>query len=217
MFSVLKQHYGSFAAADPIYNGRRAAAFTPTAKERLIITAGRLWDEAKNIGVLQHVGSKVSWPICAAGENRSPEGKHVSLKGLVLLGQLNSNMLARWLGRAAIFVLPARYEPFGFSALEAALAGCALVLADIPSLREIWMDSALFVLPTDPDNIAAALLELIEDESLRQNLSKRARSRALSFTPERMAQGYLSLYERLLSEQSQTIGERFTKGSPIEG
>ena len=34
--------------------------------------------------------------------------------------------------------LPARYEPFGLSILEAALSGCALVLGDLPSLRELW-------------------------------------------------------------------------------
>jgi glycogen synthase len=210
MLSALKRHYGGFAAADPIYNGRRAAEFAPRAKEPLIISAGRLWDEAKNIAILQHVGEKVPWAICAAGENRGPDGNYVPLKGLVSLGPLTSNMLARWLGRAAIFVLPARYEPFGFSALEAALAGCALVLGDVPSLREIWADSALFVSPHDPDNIAAALVKLIEDTSLRQNLSERARSRALSLTPQRMAQGYLNLYERLLSGGSQTIGELFS-------
>ena len=217
MLSVLKRHYGSFAATDPIYNGRSAAEFTPMAKERSIITAGRLWDEAKNIAILEHVGGKVPWAICAAGENRSPDGNYVSLKGLVPLGRLTSNMLARWLGRAAIFVLPARYEPFGFSALEAALAGCALVLGDVPSLREIWVDSALFVSPNDPDNIAAALTRLIEDSSLWQNLSERARKRALSFSSERMAQAYLSLYETLLSARGQTIGEHFNKASQSEG
>jgi glycogen(starch) synthase len=183
MLSALKHHYGRFAAADLIYNGRRAAEFTPMAKEPLIISTGRLWDEAKNIAILQQVASKVPWAICAAGENRSPDGKQVTLKGLVLLGLLNSNMLARWLSRAAIFVLPARYEPFGFSALEGALARCALVLGDIPSLREIWNDSALFVSPDDADNIAAALVRLIEDDSLRKHLSQQAHTQALSFTP----------------------------------
>ena len=52
------------------------------------------------------------------------------------------------MGRAAIYALPARYEPFGLSILEAALSGCALVIGDIPSLREIWADAALFV-PSD--------------------------------------------------------------------
>ena len=54
-----------------------------------------------------------------------------------------------WLRRATIFALPARYEPFGLSALEAGLAGCALVLGDIP-MREVWHDAAMFVPPEQP-------------------------------------------------------------------
>ena len=42
------------------------------------------------------------------------------------------------MARASIYALPARYEPFGLSILEAALSGAALVLGDIPSLREVW-------------------------------------------------------------------------------
>ena len=46
---------------------------------------------------------------------------------------------------------------FGFSVLEAALSGCALVLGDIPSLREIWGDAALFVPPDDTERSAKTL------------------------------------------------------------
>ena len=63
--------------------------------------------------------------------------------------------IADWYARASIYALPARYEPFGLSALEAALSGCALVLGDIPSLREVWGDAALFVAPDDTDALAA--------------------------------------------------------------
>ena len=61
--------------------------------------------------------------------------------------------LARKMAEASIYALPARYEPFGLSALEAALSGCALVLGDIPSLREIWGPAAIYV-PAD-DKVGA--------------------------------------------------------------
>ena len=47
--------------------------------------------------------------------------------------------------RCPIFVSAARYEPFGLAVLEAAQAGCALVLSDIPTFRELWDGAALFV------------------------------------------------------------------------
>ena len=51
------------------------------------------------------------------------------------------------MARTAVFVSPALYEPFGLAVLEAAQAGCALVLSDIPTFRELWDGVALFVAP----------------------------------------------------------------------
>jgi glycogen(starch) synthase len=78
--------------------------------------------------------------------------------------------------------------------LEAALAGCALVLGDLASLRENWRGAAAFVTPGDPVGLAAALRRLIEDGSLRAKLSRRARARALRLGPGRMAERYLAAY-----------------------
>jgi glycosyltransferase involved in cell wall biosynthesis len=106
--------------------------------------------------------------------------------------------LAKWLARAAIFALPARYEPFGLLPLEAGLSGCALVLGDIPSLREVWGDAALFVAPDQPAGLEAALQTLIRNAPFRDWLAKRARERALQYTPERMARAYMALYTQLM-------------------
>jgi glycosyltransferase involved in cell wall biosynthesis len=103
------------------------------------------------------------------------------------------------MSHAAIYALPARYEPFGLSVLEAALSGCALVLGDIPSLRELWGDAALFVDPDDHDTLATTITWLTEDAPMRRALSARARHVALRFTPARMATGYLEVYERAAS------------------
>jgi glycogen synthase len=210
MLRSLERHYGTFAAAAPIYNGRSGARFAPGKKEPFIFTAGRLWDEAKNIGSLRSVARKIPWPIYAAGETRNPEGKRVLVDGVISLGRLDSEMLAQWFSRAAIFILPARYEPFGLAALEAALSGCALVLGDTESLREIWDDAAVFVRPDDPERIRTALVDLIDNPPVREDFSRRARRRAHCFTPERMAQAYVDIYARLLCEQSRRVSEGFT-------
>src|SRR5690606_27826406 len=109
----------------------------------------RFWDDAKNLASLERASADVPWPILAAGESVRPPGvEHVEplrADGLRMLGRMSRAELAMWLGRAAIYALPARYEPFGLSVLEAGLSGCALVLGDIPSLREIWEGAAVFV------------------------------------------------------------------------
>src|SRR5207248_6075453 len=95
------------------------------------------------------------------------------------LGSLSPPHFADWLARAAIYALPARYEPFGLSVLEAAQAGCALVLGDIPSLRENWDGAAVFVSPDSPPELEAALAALIREPQRRDRLAARPRARAL--------------------------------------
>jgi glycosyltransferase involved in cell wall biosynthesis len=197
MLAALRCHYGPFHTTGAVYNGRAQRDFPPAAKQRIIFTAGRLWDEAKNIIALTDLPRRPCWPIYAAGEFRGPEHSTIGLPGLNLLGRLARAEMAEWLGRAAVFVLPARYEPFGLAALEAALAGCVLVLGDIPSLREIWRDAALFVPPDHTQALSDTLARVACDANLRALMSRRARQRALTFSVARMARGYMSLYRRL--------------------
>jgi glycogen synthase len=99
------------------------------------------------------------------------------------------------LGRASIYASPARYEPFGLAALEAGLAGCALVLGDIASLREVWGDAATYVDPFDDDHLTRELQRLIADPGAVADLGRRALDRARTYTPERMAAAYLAAWE----------------------
>jgi glycosyltransferase involved in cell wall biosynthesis len=220
MLAALKKHYGEFAAAEPIYNGSNSERFVPRTKNGFILTAGRLWDPAKNIAVLDAVAARLRWPIYAAGETNGPDGAEADLKNLRLLGSLDGALLSYWMGRAEIFVLPALYEPFGLSALEAALSGCALLLGDIPSLREIWHDAALFIQPRDKQEIAAALTALVADQPRRRRLAEKARRRALDFTSRRTALAYLALYRDMLGHfqpRSRALSQAFAlEGSLVQ-
>ena len=178
--------------------GGTTALFSPADKQPFILAVGRLWDEAKNIVMLDKVAPSLSWPIYVAGEERHPVRGRVHYQSVKPLGRLSPPTLASWLSQAAIYALPARYEPFGLSVLEAGLAGCALVLGDIPSLREIWDGAALFIPPEDADTLGRTLQTLSQDRSQLAWLATRARTRALQYTPERMLTGYLAAYEELL-------------------
>ncbi len=117
-------------------------------------------------------------------------------------GKLSAADVAGYMARAAIYALPARYEPFGLSALEAALSGCALVLGDIPTLREVWGDAAIFVAPDDDAALHAALARLIEDTRYREEMASRALARAQIFSPVAMATAYAAVYADLLAAQA---------------
>ena len=213
MLSALERWYGPLPAARVIPNGRSRQGLSPGIKEDFVLSAGRVWDEAKNVAVLTGVAVYLPWPVMIAGDRRHPDGRTAPLRGAHSLGHLSAEELAPWFSRAAIYALPARYEPFGLSVLEAALAGCALVLGDIASLRENWEDAALFVPPDDPEALRTALLALINQPERRGELARRAREVALAFTPQAMADGYLAAYAELLSLDQKSRPELTLCGS----
>ena len=199
MLAALARHYG-VRGGSVVPNGRDPTRYVPAPKDPVIFTAGRLWDPAKNLALLVEVAGELPWPVYAAGDVSGPDGGGSRDPGCVrLLGMLAPEAMTEQLARSAVYALPARYEPFGLTVLEAALAGCALVLGDIPSLRELWDAVAIFVPPDEPETLRAAIDALVHDQGLRQTLAMRARRRALGFSPARMAGGYLDLYDRLLS------------------
>ncbi len=199
-----------------VANCRRSGWVREVPKEPLIVSAGRLWDEAKNLAMVERVAPRLRWPVVIAGGTAHPvagtapgtadhavqathqiAGDAGVTGAATLLGPLPFEALAPWLLRASVFVLPARYEPFGLAALEAGLAGCALVLGDIPSLRQVWRDAALFVDPDDEQGLVAAMATLTDDPELLGDMARRARDRAREFSPDRCARGYLAVYQEL--------------------
>jgi len=202
MLRALRMCYGYESPGRVIPNARSIDTFAPADKKDLVMAAGRVWDEGKNLGVLMAAADRLSWPVHIAGPDTAPDGTRITSPAVVMLGHLAEPALANALAQAAIFVHPAVYEPFGLSVLEAALSGCALVLSDIASLRENWDGAAVFVPPRDEDALAHAVEYLIGLADERRALARRARDRALLFAPERMGRAYMNLYQRLTTSRA---------------
>ncbi|WP_437689259.1 glycosyltransferase family 4 protein [Sorangium sp. So ce176] len=197
MLSALSGEYGALGVGrgHVIPHARDRRRFAPAAKEAFVFAAGRLWDEAKNLAALEKVAPRLPWPVLVAGSDVAPGGLgRRTGESLCSLGWMSEGELAWWMGRAAIYAFPARYEPFGMSVLEAGLSGCALVLGDLPSLREVWRDAAVYVPADDPAALAGALDQLIRDAARRDALGALARRRAVRFSPRAMARRYLDVY-----------------------
>jgi glycogen synthase len=199
LLSQLASYYGPFRRSLSIANARNRRHFRAGCKEKLVFSAGRLWDPAKNLQALAAVAPKLSSPVVVAGEARSPHANDAPahLPNTQMLGSLPEPELADWYSRAAIYALPARYEPFGLTALEAALSGCALVLGDIPSLREVWGPSARYVAPDDQEHLRDTLQEMLANEGLRGRFAARSMAQARHYTPARQMHKYLALYRML--------------------
>ncbi|HYF49059.1 MAG TPA: glycosyltransferase family 4 protein [Planctomycetota bacterium] len=201
MLAALIEHYGLVPNGRVIPNARDPRAFAPVVKEPFILTAGRLWDAAKNISGLESVAMRLPWPVLVAGEEHHPNGRSsANIRTVVPLGYLSSGEMALRLGAASIYALPARYEPFGLSVLEAALSGCALILGDIDSLRENWDGAAVFVDPEDSEALVGAATKLIHQRRRREDLGAAALHRGRSFAPECMGKAYFSLYQQMAND-----------------
>lgn len=200
MLDTLAVLYGPLPDPVVLPNGRDPRCFQPRTKEPLVLGVGRVWDEGKNLAALDRAAARIPWPVVIAGSEEDPgTGLRRPLRAARALGFVPPERLAGWFGRAGIYALPARYEPFGLSALEAAMSGCALVLGDIPSLREVWGDAAVFVPPADDAALAEAIGALIGDPERRREMARRARAQSLGFTAEGMVAGYVDAYDALLA------------------
>jgi glycosyltransferase involved in cell wall biosynthesis len=192
MRAALRRHYDLLRRCRVIHNGVSREAPAPAGRARLVLAAGRLWDEAKGLDALERAAAQLQWPVAVAGDPGGRSSEHVTLLGVLPRDELRTLM-----GKSAIFAHPARYEPFGLVVAEAALAGCALVLGDIPSLRELWDGDALFVAPGSADALARACEQIGADAPLRRRLAAGARTRAQRYDAATMAARYAHLYQRL--------------------
>jgi glycosyltransferase involved in cell wall biosynthesis len=197
MLTSLQENYGPFRDCAVIHNARNGRLFSPRQKQPLVLCAGRLWDAAKNVTVLTAVAPRINGRVVVAGEDVGPDGARARISGVELLGCLSPAALASWYARASIYALPARYEPFGLTALEAAWSGCALVLGNIESLRELWGAAACYVSPDDAEGWCDVLNGLLRNDSLRKRMAARAMARARQFAPAELGARYHDIYRNL--------------------
>ncbi len=114
-----------------------------------------------------------------------------------VLGYVPDEDLAKLYEAASLFVFPSLFEGFGIPVLEAQMFGVPVVCSDIPVLREVAGEGALFADPYSVDSIAAQMERALTDEPLRLRLIAAGRHNAARFTWENSA---LRLFEALQRE-----------------
>jgi glycogen synthase len=181
-----------------VYNGIDANPWSEVREpgSPFVLGVGRVWDEGKNLGQLAAIAPDLACPVLIAGAGAPEEQDDTA--NVVRLGPMPRSRLASFYRRAAVFAHPARYEPFGLAVLEAALSGCPLVLGDIPSLRELWGDVALFAAPDDRAAWRDAIGGLLANPAERRRRGRAARAHALRYSATAMATAYSAHYRRLV-------------------
>jgi len=195
---ALRTCYGTARTIEVVHNGHTMTA-TTARRGKHILTAGRLWDEGKNVATLDTAAAGWDWPVLAAGPTEGPNGTRLFAHNVILLGALSESEMTEQYASASIFVSLARYEPFGLAVLEAAQAGCALVLSDIPTFRELWDRAATFVPAHDSRAVTAAVEALSRDPATRERRGEAARRRAATYNVRRMVEATRRIHDRALA------------------
>lgn len=192
----LEAIYGPLSSLEVVHNSYGDVA-PHTPKQDVIVAAGRWWDEGKGGAVLDRSARDTVWPVIMAGATEGPNGQGIEISNCRITGECSHRDVLALMRTASIFVSPSLYEPFGLAALEAARSGCALVLADIPTYRELWDGAALFASPRDPSSFSAGLNQLAGDTSLRRRLAKEALTRSQRFSLKAQVDAMLGHYRAL--------------------
>ncbi|MGH9413130.1 MAG: glycosyltransferase family 4 protein [Terriglobales bacterium] len=193
----------SFGAPRPvrvIVNGRSPHQFTCGQKQPFALAAGRLWDAGKQMHLLAALRPIANLELTLAGERLHPAGGTPAAMpaNLRCLGHLPPPALHDWMARAPTFIGTSLYEPFGLAVLEAAFSGCALLLNDIPSWRELWGPAALFY--SNLEQLQHLLERVASHPDWAQAHGQTARRHACRrYTAVRMAQAYEAVYRQAMT------------------
>jgi len=101
---------------------------------------------------------------------------------------------------STVFVYPSLYEGFGLPTLEAMACGCPVVASNATSLPEVVGDGGLLIEPKDVEAWAAAIVKVLTQDEVRQELRERGLKRAQYFSDERQADETIKVYEKLLQQ-----------------
>jgi len=177
--------------------------------KRLLVAAGRLSHE-KNVPILIRAmaAALAKLPDHHAvifGEGPEREATIALIEATGQSGRLHlggyATNLSGWLRAADVFISASLMEGHPNVVIEAAAAGCPLVLSDIPAHREFALgDSALFAPTHDAERLAEALIQSVcyRDEALAR--AERAQALTKPLSVQAAAQRHLEIYRSLLKQ-----------------
>jgi glycogen synthase len=206
MIEAIERFYAPTCSRLVIYNGRTPSLFNAHGeKQDFGLCVGRVWDSGKNVAMLAQ--AKLKSKVVVAGASTSPDTdslpdvvKSLGSERVEVHGSKSEMQLRDLYSRAAIYIATSQYEPFGLAPVEAAFSRCAIVANDIPSLREIWGDTACYFRRNDAEAMAKAVDRLMSESEVRSMYSVLAYTRArMRYAASRMVEEYIALYNSLVS------------------
>lgn len=117
---------------------------------------------------------------------------------IILLGYIDEQYLPALYAMADLFLFPSLYEGFGIPALEAMACGCPVIISNRGALPEVTGGAAYQIDPYDIDSLISAILLLLNDRELRENMIQEGILWSKNFTWQKTATNTFDLYQSLL-------------------
>jgi len=122
--------------------------------------------------------------------------KHLNLeKDVLFFENVSEEILPLFYNASDVFVFPSLYEGFGLPVLEAMACGCPVIASNKASIPEVVGDAGILVEP-DEDDLFNSMFNLLKDENLRKELSKKGLEQAKKFSLEKECEETLKIYEK---------------------
>jgi len=155
-------------------------------------------------GVASIVNQNKELFVVCAGGGKFSSGEMQLLSDLDIVNQvvqynLDDESLAYFYKNALAFIFPSLYEGFGIPVLESFACGCPLICSDVSSLPEIAGDGACYFDPYSEESIKNAVLKVLEDTELREDLISKGYERLKRFSWKQTAEQTKKIYERVLA------------------
>lgn len=144
---------------------------------QLVIAGGKGW---------------LSGPSFAAIESSPAAGQ------IVVTGYLHDEALRDLYSSCRVFVYPSLYEGFGLPPLEAMACGAPVIVSDIPALIESTGGAARIAVAREPEDLAQAMSDVVNDEDERAALIKAGLQRATELSWTQTAIKTMQIYESLI-------------------
>jgi len=175
--------------------------------EPMILFLGTI-ERRKNVGLLleayAQIRKYIPHALVLAGakgwgaDEVFAQAEELGLADVIFAGYVEQEELPLWYNAADLLAYPSLYEGFGLPPLEAMASGTPVLTSNTSSLPEVVGDAGILVNPQDADEIARAMLKVLQDEGLQREMRKRGLERAKRFTWQGAAEETVRVYEEVV-------------------